>query len=156
MATIRQRITSAIVAGTLLVGACGSGTEGTDPAASGGDEPGDIIAAPAAGVRLIAPTDGAAIQANPPEGLVILDVRTPDEFDAGHLEGAVMVDFYEPDFAERIAELDPDVPYLLYCRSGNRSGQTRAAMANLGFTDVADIDGGILSWMEAGLPIVTG
>jgi len=84
-----------------------------------------------------------------------LDVRTPEEFAEGHIDGAILVDFYDDDFAEQLAQLDPDVPYLLYCRSGNRSGQTRAILSELGFTDVADVDGGIVSWTGQGLPTVT-
>ncbi len=106
------------------------------------------------GLRLISADEGAALQSAPPADLVILDVRTPEEFAEGHLDGAVMIDFYDADFAEQLAGLDPDVPYLLYCRSGNRSGQTIEVMRELGFTDVADIDGGILSWSDAGLPTV--
>lgn len=109
-----------------------------------------------AGIRLIGAEQGAALQADPPADLVILDVRTPEEFADGHLEGAVMLDFHEPDFADRLADLDPDVPYLLYCRSGNRSGQTAALMKELGFVDVADVDGGIIAWGAAGHPLVTG
>jgi len=104
---------------------------------------------------VVAADEAEAVRANPPDDLVILDVRTTEEFDSGHLEGAVMLDFYDPDFAAQIAELDPDVPYLLYCRSGNRSGQTAEIMEQLGFADVADVDGGILAWADAGLPIVT-
>lgn len=106
------------------------------------------------GVRLVTPQDGAAIQADPPADLVVLDVRTTEEFAEGHLDGAIMVDFYAPDFADQLADLDPDVPYLLYCRSGNRSGQAADLMADLGFADVADIDGGIVAWADAGLEIV--
>lgn len=141
----------AAVSLALLAGCGGSdgdaGTD-TDPVASASDPSTE-------GVRLVSVTDGAAIAADPPPDLVVLDVRTPDEYAAGHLEDAVVVDFYEDDFASRIAELDPDVPYLLYCRSGNRSGQTRALMDQLGFTDVADVDGGILAWADADLPIIT-
>lgn len=108
----------------------------------------------AAGIRLVSADQGAAIKADPPADLVILDVRTPEEFAEGHLEGAIMIDFYEPDFADRLAELDPNVPYLLYCRSGNRSGQTTTIMEGLGFTNVADIDGGIGAWAQAGLETV--
>lgn len=108
------------------------------------------------GIRVVSPTDGADIQTNPPEGLVILDVRTQEEFDEGHLEGATMIDFYAEDFAERLAKLDPNVPYLLYCRSGNRSGQTRQIMGDLDFVDVADVDGGIVAWGAAGLPLTAG
>ena len=52
--------------------------------------------------------------------------------------------------------LDRDTPYLLYCRSGTRSGQAAAIMADLGFNDVADVDGGVIAWAEAGLPLVAG
>lgn len=111
--------------------------------------------APSQGVRLVTPEDGAAIQADAPADLVVLDVRTAEEYADGHLEGAVVVDFYAPDFADQLAGLDPDVPYLLYCRSGNRSGQAAGLMADLGFVDVANVDGGILAWADAGLEIVT-
>jgi len=110
----------------------------------------------APGIRLVSASEGLAIHTDQPENLVVLDVRTPEEFADGHIEGAIMIDFYGDDFADRLAELDPDVPYLLYCRSGNRSGQTTAIMETLGFTDVADVDGGILSWTEAGNPTVIG
>ena len=92
---------------------------------------------------------------SPPEGLVVLDVRTPEEFAGQRLPEATMIDFYEPDFANRIADLDRDAPYLLYCRSGNRSAETRALMEELGFTDVRDVDGGILAWLDSGHPFVT-
>ena len=72
----------------------------------------------AAGIRLVSATEGAEIQADPPEDLVILDVRTQEEFDGSHLEGATMIDFWRDDFRDQIAELDPDVPYLIYCNSG--------------------------------------
>ena len=133
---------------TALLTACGSSEE-TDASATSDDG----TAAP--GIRLVNAEQGAAIQASPPDDLVILDVRTAEEFADGHLEGAIMIDFYRDDFADQIAALDPNVPYLLYCRSGNRSGQTTAIMEDLGFSDVADINGGIAAWTQAGLPTVT-
>jgi rhodanese-related sulfurtransferase len=108
-----------------------------------------------AGIRVVSAETGGQILDNPPDGLVVLDVRTPEEFAAGHLPGAIMIDFNGPDFRQQIAELDPEVPYLLYCRSGNRSSGARAVMEDLGFVDVADVDGGILAWSEAGLPVTT-
>jgi 3-mercaptopyruvate sulfurtransferase SseA len=66
-----------------------------------------------------------------------------------------MIDFYRNDFANQLAELDPDVPYELSCRSGSRSGQTTAIMEELGFQLVQDVDGGSLAWQAAGLPLVT-
>ncbi len=135
------------MAGTLLVAGC----SGSDSSAADPDSSESSIEA--AGVRTVSPEEGAAIQASPPESLVILDVRTAEEFAEGHLEGAVMVDFYADDFKAQLEELDPTVPYLLYCQSGNRSGQAAAMMEDLGYGDVADIDGGILAWSAAGLDV---
>ncbi len=122
-------------------------------AACGGS--GDEPASDASGIRVVTPADGAALIADPPDDLVILDVRTIEEFDEGHIAGAELLDFYRSDFSARLDELDKDQPYLIYCRSGNRSGQTRAIMEDLGFTDVVDVDGGVLAWSDAGLTLVT-
>jgi rhodanese-related sulfurtransferase len=108
----------------------------------------------ATGIRVVSPTDASSLQSDPPDGLVVLDVRTPEEFADGHIEGATMIDFYSPNFRDQLAELDPDQPYLIYCRSGNRSGQTRAILEELDFADVADVDGGIVAWQAEGLPVV--
>ncbi len=152
----RTRITALSIGVAVAVAACGSG--GSDSAAvpttTNSQTATTVVAPEAGGIRVVSPQEGAAIQQNHPDGLVILDVRTPDEFAAGHLDGATMIDFYSPDFADRLAALDRDVPYLLYCRSGNRSGQARQLMSDLGFADVADIDGGISAWAAAGLPVV--
>jgi phage shock protein E len=67
------------------------------------------------------------------DDLVVLDIRTPEEFAEGHIDGSVNIDFYAPDFGDRLAELDPDARYVLYCRSDNRSGQTMPALEELGF-----------------------
>jgi rhodanese-related sulfurtransferase len=135
-------------------------------AACGGDDPGVGSAAPEAtasqdasgitGISTISVDDAAALLDDPPADLVVLDVRTPEEFADGHLDGAVLVDFYDADFANQLAELDPDVPYLVYCRSGNRSGQTLSVMEQLGFSSAADVDGGIVAWSGAGLPVTGG
>lgn len=109
------------------------------------------------GIRLVDADEAADyLFESPPADLVVLDVRTPDEYAGGRLPDAQLLDFYRSDFADRLAELPKDVPYLLYCRSGNRSGQTRALMEQMGFTNVADVDGGIASWLDAGHPYVTG
>lgn len=113
--------------------------------------------AEASGVRVINPDAArATLFDDPPENLVVLDVRTPSEYDAGRLPEAQLLDFYRADFADRLAELDRDVPYLLYCRSGNRSAETRALMQDLGFADVRDIEGGFNAWYDAGHPFVVG
>lgn len=105
-------------------------------------------------IRAAEAGEASQIHANRPAELVVLDVRTPEEFSEAHLDGATLLDFYETDFTDRLAELDRDAPYLLYCRSGNRSGQTAVLMDELGFIDVTEIEGGIVSWMQAGHPVV--
>ncbi len=130
--------------------------------ASGGAEPATTSASPeapaaaATDLATVPAEQAAATIADPPDGLVILDVRTPDEFAEGHIAGATMLDFYEPSFADDLAALDPTVPYVLYCRSGNRSGQALAMMEQLGFGSVQNVDGGILAWQAAGLPVTPG
>ncbi|MDO5678417.1 MAG: rhodanese-like domain-containing protein [Propionibacteriaceae bacterium] len=69
---------------------------------------------------------------------VVIDVRTPEEYTEGHLEGAKNIDFLSPDFAAQVDQLPKDAEYVLYCRSGNRSGQAKSIMENLGFTDVTN------------------
>ena len=152
MRTIRQRLAITLAIPVLLAGACG-GDDDSTPAATETEPAADVISA--GGIRVISPAEAAAIQDAPPDDLIVLDVRTPEEFQDGHLDDATMIDFYRDDFRAQLENLDKYAPYLLYCRSGNRSGQTRAIMEELGFTDVADVDGGIVAWVEAGLPVVS-
>ncbi len=70
---------------------------------------------------------------------VVLDVRTPQEFAAGHLDGAELLDFNSGDFAAAIPNLDPGDEYFVYCRSGNRSGQAVAMLEDAGFDNVTDL-----------------
>jgi rhodanese-related sulfurtransferase len=149
---VKRFATIALVAGLAVLTACGS----DEPAADTDSDTAAPTAEVTTGFSTISADDAAAVLAEAPDDLVILDVRTPEEYAEGHLDGAVLVDFYDADFADQLAGLDPDVPYLVYCRSGNRSGQTLPLMQQLGFGSASDIDGGILAWAGAGLPIVAG
>lgn len=84
---------------------------------------------------------------------IILDVRTPAEFEEGHIAGATIVDWNDPSFSSRVAELDKAKRYLVYCRSGNRSAQAVAAMRKMGFTDITELQGGVIAWEAAELPL---
>jgi phage shock protein E len=148
--TLRIVLPAAVVA-ALALSACGGSEATVNSSAQDATE----VAAEVTGIQLVQPDDAAATIAAPPDDLVILDVRTPAEFAEGHIDGALMIDFYRDDFAAELAKLDLDVPYVLYCRSGNRSGQTRAMMTELGFGAVDDVDGGVIAWQNAGLPLVT-
>ena len=107
------------------------------------------------GISLLDTAATKALLDAPPAGLVILDVRAPEEFAAGRLPGAVMVNIYDQSFAEDVLALDRSVPYLAYCRMGSRSRAAVEFMAANGFTDVADYGGGWLEWSASGGPIET-
>lgn len=97
---------------------------------------------------------GSAADILASEDTVLLDIRTPEEYAAGIIEGAVNIDFYELDFADRLDALDKDAAYVVYCRSGNRSAQAMDLFERLGFADVTEIAGGIVNWTSNGLPVV--
>lgn len=84
---------------------------------------------------------------------VLLDVRTVGEYAAGHLKDAVHMDFYAPDFASRLQELDRSVPYVLYCASGGRSKQAAIMMKSMGFKKVYDATDGFQKLKNIGLPL---
>jgi len=85
---------------------------------------------------------------------LLLDIRTPQEFAAGHIERAVNIDWYSPDFQVQISKLDREVPLLIYCRSGNRTGQAKSKFAAMGFKSVANLKYGIIEWTRLGYVLV--
>jgi len=85
--------------------------------------------------------------------VVVLDVRTPQEYGEGHVPGAVNIDLSSPTFAEEIEALPKESAYVVYCRSGNRSAQAADQMAEAGFTEVYDVDAGLVTLAEAGVPV---
>ena len=85
---------------------------------------------------------------------IIIDIRTSDEFRDGHLKGARQIDFLEEGFAEKVRKLDRSRPYLIHCRSGGRSSSSLALWKKMKFKKVYHLDGGILAWEKAGLPVV--
>lgn len=85
---------------------------------------------------------------------VILDVRTPEEFRDGHIEGAVNIDFRSENFSREIQKLDMNKTYFVYCRTGNRSYDAVALMGRIGFRSMVRLAGDITGWKSAGLPVV--
>lgn len=104
---------------------------------------------------LVTATEANDLVQDPPDDLVILDIRTPEEFEQGRIEDSVMIDFYAPDFESQLDDLDKSIPYFVYCRSGNRSATAAEMMTDLGFEVIYELDGGIVAWAEAGLPYVS-
>jgi len=105
-------------------------------------------------IELVSPEQAAQVIEDAPSGLVVLDIRTPEEFNEVRLDGAINVDYYDADFADQLDTLDKNDPYVMYCRSGNRSSDAVKTMKDLGFTEVYEIDGGIVNWFESGYPVV--
>lgn len=84
---------------------------------------------------------------------VILDVRTPKEFEAGHLPGAVNIPVTDESFDAEVAKLDKSKRYLVHCKTGKRSDAAVHKMQAMGFDHLYDLSGGIVAWSEAGMPV---
>ncbi len=82
---------------------------------------------------------------NNTSNVALLDVRTPEEFSSGHIEGAVNIDFQHESFESEIKKLDVTKTYFVYCRSGNRSGQAISVMKSHGIKDIYELRGGLIS-----------
>jgi len=90
-------------------------------------------------------------QSNP--DFIILDIRTPKEFDAGHIKGARNIDFYAQSFANEFRSLDRKKTYLIYCRSGNRSKQLMGAVEKMHFKQVFHMRSGLVDWVGQGFKL---
>ncbi len=87
--------------------------------------------------------------------VIVLDVRTVEEFNEGHIEGAILIDQKQSDFIEKTKSLLPiDKKIAIYCRSGRRSANAAGRLADIGYKCV-NLKGGIIAWKDAGKPIVT-
>lgn len=89
------------------------------------------------------------------EDVVVIDIRTPQEIAQGKvINTAKEIDFYAPDFKEKIQSLDPTKTYLLYCHSGNRTNAAKSIMKDFGFKNVYDLAGGMGAWEKSGCKTV--
>jgi rhodanese-related sulfurtransferase len=126
---------AALLGATALLAGCSSSTESS-------------------AVSTVPPSEFVTAMSQP--GTVIVDVRTPGEFAAGHVDGAVNIDVDSADFGTQIAALPKETTYAVYCRSGRRSAIASDQMADAGFTSVVNLDGGVADLQAAGAPIVAG
>jgi len=85
---------------------------------------------------------------NNSKGIVLLDVRTKEEVDAGKIENALNIDFNKQDFATQIEKLDKNKPYIVYCAVGGRSSKAASYMKANGFHNVYNMLGGYNQWVE--------
>ncbi len=98
-----------------------------------------------------APEAAQIIESSPK--VIIVDIRTPAEFNEGHIKGALNIDYYAPNFDEQIAALDSNASYVLHCRSGGRSGRALSVLRENNLTNVTHLKGGVISWTKAGFPL---
>ena len=124
---LTRRLAPLVAVSVLLVGA----------AACGADEPAGPTTSTTARDSA-APIPAEEALARMADGADVIDVRTPEEFEAGHLDGALNIDFQSDDFTDRVDRLPRRASYVVYCASGNRATGAVEKMRELGFGDVVN------------------
>lgn len=87
---------------------------------------------------------------------IIIDVRTPEEFATGYINGASNINVNDKNFKDHVSLLDKNTPVYVYCKGGLRSATAATALQELGFTTVYDLKGGIMAWTNQELPLAAG
>jgi len=147
--TIRLAAATSLLA--LVVAACGAGAVAPTSAPGGGGSAQPASAAPAALPLEVDVSTAASLR---DQGAFMLDVREPDEWNAGHIPGATLIPLGQ--LAARAAEVPADREVVVVCRSGNRSATGRDVLIDAGFASVTSMAGGMNDWAAAGLPTETG
>ena len=102
-------------------------------------------------VAQVTPEQLAELRARPDAPVVVLDVRTPEEFAAGHVPGAVNIPYDQ--IGTRLSEIPKTDDVVLYCRSGRRAGLAAETLSAAGYTKLAHLTGDMQGWTAAGLPV---
>ncbi|MEM6708487.1 MAG: DUF4920 domain-containing protein [Pseudomonadota bacterium] len=137
---MRFAFPTALLVTTLTLSACGEQPTSTAPSS--------------AAAKIVDTTVAATLPRL--SDVVVLDVRSPDEFEAGHVPGAVNINIDSEDFGAQVAELDRDATYVVHCSKNvvdGRSARAMSTMQSLGFERLENLEGGIVAWMEADAPI---
>ena len=129
-----------VVGGVLVLAACGGG--GTEATAE------DTIDLNTLGSDIDVET-AHALHGNP--NVFMLDVREPDEYSAGHIPGITLIPMGE--IIDRLNEIPTDQEVIVTCRTGNRSAQIADLLREQGFTNIHNMEGGIVAWEEAGYAV---
>ena len=98
-------------------------------------------------INIISESDFVEIQDS---DYTLIDVRTQDEFDLGHIDGAINLDFYSETFQNDILSLPKNETIILYCRTNNRSSKTANILKENGFKEISVLEGGITDWVKNG------
>lgn len=115
------------------------------------------IAVTAACAQTYSDADIAAAKKMVAKGdVVVVDVRTPEEFREGHLDKAILANINDPSFETKIASIAKDKKVLVYCAAGGRSARASKIMSDKGWKNVTNMKGGFNAWSAAGYPSVKG
>ena len=98
-------------------------------------------------INIISESDFVEIQDS---DYTLIDVRTQDEFDLGHIDSAINLDFYSETFQNDILSLPKNETIVLYCRTNNRSSKTANILKENGFKEISVLEGGITEWVKNG------
>ena len=98
-------------------------------------------------INIISESDFVEIQDS---DYTLIDVRTQDEFDLGHIDGAINLDFYSETFQNDVLSLPKNETIVLYCRTNNRSSKTANILKENGFKEISVLEGGITDWVKNG------
>lgn len=99
---------------------------------------------------LVSPQELSEVQ----DEIVLIDVRTPQEYQQGHIENSMNINIAGDSFKEEVQKLDKDQPVYVYCKVGGRSAKAASMLKEMGFEEVYDLEGGIRNWESSGMEIV--
>lgn len=95
----------------------------------------------------------AAARLQSDSSIQVLDVRRPDEYSAGHIQGAKNINFMDDGFKAGLEGLDRNATYLMHCAAGGRSARALETFKELGFTSILHMTDGMNGWIDSGLPV---
>lgn len=101
-------------------------------------------------ISLVSPSELQKVQTE----VQLIDVRTPEEFESGHLESAVNINIKDSDFESKVGAYDRSKPIYVYCKKGGRSASAAKKLKEMGFEEIYDLEGGITNWVDKGETVV--
>jgi len=145
-----------VLAATLTSISCGQGVTPVAPSVTLAPTPAPTPVPIPLSATITAQDAFSLIQSNTGNPrLVIIDVRTAAEFSGGHIANAINIDYYSPDFTSKVATLDRNNRYVVYCRTGVRGAAATEIMRDISFTQAQNLTGGLVQWILDGYPTVT-
>jgi len=115
-----------------------------------------LLAVAAAASAALPAVDVKQVSARQSSGALLIDVREADEYAQGHVPGSTLIPLGQ--LAQRLQEIAryKDKPVVLICHSGRRSAQALKLLEGAGFSAAANVEGGMIAWQKAGLPVISG